>query len=201
MSVVIPGNRDVRATHAQPGTETNVIVVAAPPHPQHGGSRHDGRLVTLAETLTDSGIACLRFDYGAWDEGYGECEDVCSAVWWAAERYERVGLFGYSFGATLALLAAADLETDGEIDAVSALAPTARLAADLDALEALEVLEVPVQIQYGERDTSVEWEPIVDRATDRGDDVSERSAGHFFAGQEAPVADAAQEFFERTLMD
>ncbi|MDQ2050087.1 CocE/NonD family hydrolase [Natronolimnohabitans sp. A-GB9] len=197
--VLIPGGRDVRGTLEDADDETDAIVVAAPPHPQHGGSRSDGRLTAVAEALTERGIACMRFDYGPWDEGYGEREDVRNAVRWARgdDRFDRVGLFGYSFGASLALLAAGDVDPD----AVAVLAPTARLADDLDALAALEGLAVPVHVLYGERDTTVDWEPIVDRARERGDEVTDLSADHFFVGNHDTVADDVGAFFERTLLE
>ncbi|MCW8173137.1 alpha/beta hydrolase [Natrialba swarupiae] len=196
--VLIPGGRDVRATLEEPATDTEAIVVACPPHPEHGGSRSDGRLVAVGDALRESGIACLRFDYGAWDDGYGEREDVRNAVRWVADRYDQVGVFGYSFGATQALLASADVDA---VDAVSALAPAARLADDLEAVPALESLSIPVQILYGERDTTVEWEPVVERATDRTDEVTAIPADHFFVGQRQPIAADVRAFFERTLLE
>ncbi|WP_440770029.1 alpha/beta hydrolase [Natronorubrum sp. DTA28] len=204
--VLVPGGRDVRGTLEEPDGETNAIVVACPPHPQHGGSRTDSRLVAVAETLRESGIACLRFDYGPWDDGYGEREDVRNAIRWARDddRFDRehggtipIGVFGYSFGASQALLAAADVDAD----AASALAPTAQLADDLDACASLESLECPVQICYGERDSTVDWEPVVERAKARGDEVVALSADHFFVGQNAAITDAVGDFFERTLLE
>ena len=201
--VLIPGGRDVRGTLEVPD-DPDAVVVACPPHPQHGGSRTDQRLVAVSTALQDAGIACLRFDYGPWDEGHGEREDVRNAVRWAreADRWDgdlSVGVFGYSFGASQALLAAAGLE-EGTVDAVSVLAPTAFLGDDLDALAAYERLSVPVQVCYGERDTTVEWEPLVDRARDRGDDVTSFPADHFFLGTRTEIASTVGDFFERTLL-
>ncbi|RKD88094.1 alpha/beta hydrolase [Halopiger aswanensis] len=205
--VLVPGGRDVRGTLEEPADgEPDAIVVACPPHPQQGGSRSDRRLVAVGDVLTDAGIACLRFDYGEWDEGYGELADARNAVRWAADRYERVGLFGYSFGATLALLAAAESET---VDAVAALAPTARLADDLDAVAALESISCPVQVCYGERDRTVEWEPIVEsiretaaEAERDGDKTLVALSGdHFFVGQQTSIADDVVAFFESRLRE
>ncbi|PGF15277.1 alpha/beta hydrolase [Natrinema sp. CBA1119] len=201
--VLIPGGRDVRGTLEEPTDEPRAIVVACPPHPQQGGSRSDERLRAVSGALSEVGIVCLRFDYGSWDEGYGEREDVRNAVRWAREEYNGgddglpVGLFGYSFGASLALLAAADTDPD----AVAVLAPTARLAADLDALAALESLEAPVHVCYGERDATVDWEPIVERARERGDAVTALSGDHFFGGEHDEIAGAVGGFFERTLLE
>ncbi|WP_265110135.1 alpha/beta hydrolase [Halosolutus halophilus] len=197
--VLLPGGRDVRGRLEEPDAKTQAVVVACPPHPQHGGSRTDRRLVAVSDALTESGIACLRFDYGPWDEGYGEREDVRNAVRWAADddRFERIGLFGYSFGASQALLASASVDRD--VAAVAALAPTATLGEGLDAVEALSALEAPLLVLYGERDTTVDWEPVVDRATDRGDDVSSLAGDHFFLGKHGAIASEVAAFFERTL--
>ncbi|MFC6716841.1 alpha/beta hydrolase [Natrialbaceae archaeon GCM10025810] len=207
--VIIPGGRDVRGALDEPAEdgaderESNAsgdgeaIVVACPPHPQHGGSRTDPRLVAVSDALTGAGIACLRFDYGPWDGGYGEREDVRNALRWAAERYDAVGLFGYSFGASEAVLAGANLEDDrANLAGVVALAPTARLADDLDVLEALADLEAPIAVCYGERDATVEWEPVVDATAERGGETVALPADHFFVGQEAKVARTVRSLFE-----
>ncbi|ELZ15230.1 alpha/beta hydrolase [Haloterrigena salina JCM 13891] len=196
--VLVPGGRDVRGTLEEPTDDPDAIVVAAPPHPQHGGSRSDPRLAAVATALREAGVACLRFDYGPWDEGYGERADVRNAVRWAREEYDcPVGVFGYSFGASLALLAAADVDPA----AVAVLAPTARLADDLDAVDALESLEsgTPVRILYGERDETVDWEPVVDRARERGSAVTALTGDHFFLGKHDAIADEVATFFADVL--
>ncbi|WP_226005576.1 alpha/beta hydrolase [Natrinema salinisoli] len=202
--VLIPGARDVRGTLEEPTDEPRAIVVACPPHPQHGGSRSDQRLVAVSEALRESEIACLRFDYGPWDEGTGEREDVRNAIRWARDGYDGgaaedlpVGVFGYSFGASLALLASADTHPD----AVAVLAPTARLADDLDALAALDSIDAPLHVLYGERDTTVDWEPIVERARERGDETTALAGDHFFLGNRDQIARVVGAFFERTLLE
>ena len=199
--VLMPGGRDVRGTLEEPASDPAAVVVACPPHPQHGGSRSDPRLVAVSETLRDVGIACLRIDYGPWDDGYGEREDVRNAIRWADEQYRGlpVGVFGYSFGATQALLAAADI--DREVAAVSALAPTAQLADDLNALTALETLACPTQILYGKRDSTVDCEPLLECARERGDTVTALSGDHFFVGQHGAIADEVGSFLEAALLE
>ncbi|MFP8889731.1 alpha/beta hydrolase [Natrialbaceae archaeon A-CW2] len=201
-NIAIPGARDVRATLDEPPQETDAVVVACPPHPQHGGNRTDRRLVAVSDALTsneDRPIACLRIDYGPWDQGRGELEDVTQAVSWASERYDHVGLFGFSFGSALALLAAATIEIEAAIDAVAALAPPSRLGPDLDVLAALEELSMPALIAYGVRDTTVDWEPVVERAGELGHRRLELSADHFFVGQHESVADEIRSFFIETV--
>ena len=189
-NVVVPGPRDVRGTLDAPENGTDRVVVACPPHPQFGGDRRDRRLRAVGETLTDRGVACLRIDYGPWDEGDGERTDARNGLVWAADRYDRVSLFGYSFGAAMALLATADLDSNaaGYPLTLSALAPGAR------ATDALARVDCPVQILYGVRDDTVDWEPVADRARELRMDVVELSADHHFVGQSEKVATTVAEF-------
>lgn len=85
-------------------------VVLCHPHPQYGGSRHDHVLSTLFDELPQHGFAALRFDFrrtfgGAIDERLDAraALDLLADV--TAERTPGVPLhlFGYSFGAIVAL--------------------------------------------------------------------------------------------------
>lgn len=185
---VLPGLRDARGTLDARGGDA--CVVACPPHPQHRGHRGDERLRAVSDRVGEAGVDCLRFDYGPWDEGRGERTDATNAVGWANTRYDRVALFGYSFGAAVALGVAAE----SDVVAVSALAPPADVSTHLDPLSAIDGVDVPVQVVYGSRDTTVDWEPVVERARERGDEVVERSADHFFVGQAGAVGDVVGAF-------
>lgn len=193
--VVVPGARDVRGT--LDGPESEACVVACPPHPQLGGTRSDRRLTAVADALADRGIATLRFDYGEWDDGRGERADITNALSWARERYDRIGLFGYSFGAFNALLVAAEIEY---LVGVSVLAP------DEKAVDALADITAPLQVLYGVRDTTVDWKPVVERARELNDagrdppiELIECSADHHFVGQDEKVAGHVSEFLARLL--
>jgi alpha/beta superfamily hydrolase len=179
----IPGSRDVRATRDGPD-DAETLVVACPPHPQMGGSRTDSRLTAVGDALTKHDIATLRFDYGPWGEGRGEVDDAVAAVEWARDRYDLVALFGYSFGGGVALLAA--LETGPY--AVSVLAPHAAVG-DRDATGAVASIKCPLQVVYGERDDTAEWQAIVEAARDAGGTVEGFGADHFFVGQRARAAE------------
>ena len=121
--VLVPGRRDVRGTLVRasnvPDAAANSVIVACPPHPKDGGSRHDQRLRVISDAVTAEGSDCLRIDYGEWDDG--ALKDSRNAIRWAADRYEHVGVVGYSIGGAIALLAAANF--DRPLDGVATLAP------------------------------------------------------------------------------
>ncbi|MFC7008045.1 CocE/NonD family hydrolase [Halalkalicoccus salilacus] len=188
--VAVPGARDVRASLDGEGAES--IVVACPPHPRQRGHRGDPRLMAVGEALAERGVACLRFDYGEWDEGYGEREDARNAIRWAAERYGSVGVFGYSFGGAVALLAAASAEES--LLGVSTLAPAARLNDDLDAAGAVAELDAPLQVLYGARDSTVDWKPVVEAAREAGATVEELPSDHFFLGKHDRIGESVADF-------
>ncbi|MFB6089591.1 MAG: alpha/beta hydrolase [Halobellus sp.] len=217
-TVLLPGGRDARGTldvavgcagdrggAGRDGSAAARCVVACPPHPQHGGTRSDQRLTAVSEELTERDVDCLRFDYGPWDGGRGERTDATNAVAWARERYDRVSLFGFSFGAGVALSAAA---RGADVDAVAALAPPARLGARRDDVETdpgvggvdvvADLPDIPpavrVGVFYGARDDVADVEPVVEYARERSFAVTEFAADHFFVGQEREVAAAVVEF-------
>ncbi len=135
-------------------------------------------------------VACLRFDYGEWDEGRGERADAENALRWAADRFASVALFGYSFGAGVALRTAASADPDATPAAVSVLAPPG----DRAVVAALADVDCPVQIVYGDRDDTVDWRPVVERARELGHAVEALPADHHFLGQDDRLGELAASF-------
>jgi alpha/beta superfamily hydrolase len=195
MRTRLGGPRDLRAT--RDGTAGRAVVVACPPHPQAGGDRTDSRLRAVSDALP-APVDCLRFDYGPWDGGVAEQDDVRTALEWAHREYDRVGLFGFSFGAAVALAAMAD--PDPAPAAVSVLAPAPGSVGD-GVLTGLDTLACPVQVVYGERDDTAGWEPVVERAQARGHTVETVSGDHFFLGQRVRVGESVATFLADTLLE
>lgn len=196
--ISIPGGRDARAV-LDGDPDADAVVVACPPHPQMGGSSSDQRVRAVSDALGDRRLACLRIDYGPWSEGRGEQTDARNALGWARDRFETVGLFGYSFGAGVALLAAA--EARPEPTAVSALAAPARLDDGTETAPAIERIDCPLQVVYGERDDTVDYRPVVERARERGANVEAVPADHHFVGQTQQVADLVAGFLADVIAD
>jgi alpha/beta superfamily hydrolase len=190
--LALPGARDVRATLDGP-REAAGIVVACPPHPQYGGRRTDQRLTAVSDALAERDIACLRYDYGAWDEGRGERRDALTALVWARERFDHTAMFGYSFGAVVAARAVA--HTDVAPAALSLLAPDA-LAAD-----AIPTVTCPLQLICGERDDTVEWRPVSAAAEASDATVVTVLADHHFVGQTDAIGTRVADFLAPLLRD
>lgn len=194
-SVRIHGERPLEGSVSQ--REASSCVVACPPHPNFGGSRRDMRLRAVGKALADETISCLRFDYGPWDDGVGEQQDVKRAVQWASDRYESVGIFGYSFGASLGLLVAPEVECSG----VAVLAPAATTE-ELVVTDAVNQLPgfLPFLLIVGSRDTTVDWEPVVEAAREKDAEIMELPADHFFIGNETEIGRSVASFFAKHIV-
>lgn len=206
--VIIPSARELRGSVdrgddiegelcSKQEVDTNAAVVACPPHPKHGGSRHDERLRAVSDAVTELGVDCLRFDYGPWGRGHKEIEDARNAIQWTSNQYKHVALFGYSFGGAIALLAAAD--SGCELQGISVLSPAAQLNNNLDAVTVLREIGAPLQVIYGNKDTTVNWEPVVKGAQDADEEVIKLPADHSFVGQRDQIAEITTQFFDNVL--
>ncbi|MDR9381742.1 MAG: alpha/beta hydrolase, partial [Natronomonas sp.] len=76
---------------------------------------------------------------------------------------------------------------------VVALSPAARLSEGIDAVAAVDEIDCPVGIVYGERDTTVDAEAVAARVRARGGRVEVMSADHHFVGQTPKVGELVAE--------
>ena len=67
------------------------------------------------------------------------------------------------------------------------------------ALADLVDLGIPVRICYATRDSTAEWEPVVDRARALGVETVAFDADHFFVGRGGAVGEAVAAFFSAQL--
>ena len=139
-------------------------VVFCHPHPLRGGNMDNNVVLTLAYALVNQGVATLRFNFrgvgnsqGQHTEGKSEHEEVLGALElmkaWPGVDKGRLGLAGYSFGASV-ILGSASLQKKAR--ALALVSPSLR------ALEStpLKKDNRPSMIITGDQDKLVQSEQL-----------------------------------------
>jgi hypothetical protein len=110
--------------------EPSGAAVICHPHPEHGGTMRNKVAHTLARAFVARGFHALRFNFrgvgqseGTFDEGDGEFRDALSAVQAMKEKAgdHSLWLAGFSFGAAIAIRAAAESRADGLVSVAPAV--------------------------------------------------------------------------------
>jgi alpha/beta superfamily hydrolase len=145
-----------------PSSSPSAGVAVCHPHPLYGGDMDNNVVMEVCRSLTDGGIAALRFNFrgtgkseGTFDDGEGEQEDVRAALNYLRSLdvidKSRIGLAGYSFGGLVAAeVASGELRALGLISpplSVSDLklawgCPALIVTGDMDQLSPVERVEV-----------------------------------------------------------
>jgi uncharacterized protein len=174
-------------------------VVVCHPHPVFGGSMDNMVVQRICEAVAERGVEALRFNFrgvgasgGFHNAGVGEVKDVLAAVKYLrnGKKSLKVGLSGYSFGASMAVLAA---KKDKTIERVATVAlplrlkdvgppPTKRpkmllIAGKSDLVAPISELEVYAKASRG----NAKLEPIP-------------GADHFFGGKMLQVGKLVADF-------
>ena len=161
--------------------------VVCHPHPQHGGTMHNKVAHTLARAFVRLGFVTLRFNFrgteeseGHFDEGVGELDDALAAIDWMKHRLPNSPLWlaGFSFGAAIAVRAAAAREVEGLVSVAPAVA---RFASGLE-----KQPKCPWLIVQGDKDELVAVDEIIEwmNSLDPGPELLIMSeAEHFFHGR------------------
>ena len=160
------------------------------PHPQHGGTMHNKVAHTLARAFVRSGFEALRFNFrgteqseGHFDNGVGELADVLAAIEWMRARHGSYPLWlaGFSFGAAMAVKAAAVTHVDGLISVAPAIS---RFASGLETQP-----DCPWLIVQGDEDELVD----IDETVEWFDSLE--------PGPELLILDGAEHFFHGRLTE
>lgn len=198
-------------------SDVTAAVLLINPHPLMGG-RMDNRLVVrLAERLSRSGIACLRFDYGGvgesdgdpvdvaasmtqfWDTGTAPedplmVEDAKAALEWLRQNVDRpIAVIGYSFGAY-----AATRIVDSAVASLILITPTI----SRHDYTHFQNIDLATLIVHSDNDFATDLSQLKAWIETLPGPTSTRSfpgADHFFRAQESNVADACAEFVVRTV--
>jgi len=180
-------------------------VVVCHPHPLYGGDMGNSVVIAVCGALLDRGIATLRFNFrgaggsgGSFDGGIGERDDARAALAFLAEREEvdpeRIGLAGYSFGATVAASVAAG---DPRVKALVAVSlPTSNLAA-----LSLARCHAPKLFVVGDGDpyaSAPDLQRLAESALPAEVRVVE-GADHFWQGDEWEMARDVALFFDKAF--
>lgn len=176
------------------------------PHPLYGGDMHNNVVMGLAAALPEKGIAALRFNFrgvggsgGEHTRGVGEVEDAEAAVAFLS-LYRgidggRLGLAGYSFGASVALETA---RKEGLIHALALVAcPFQSLNSPVG-----QGLVAPKLFLCGDQDHVIpadQFSFLAKRFVEPREVHIIPGADHFFGGFEREVADLVSGFFARWL--
>ena len=181
-------------------------VVLCHPDPRYGGDMDNDIVVRTARDLASAGIAALRFNTrgvgnsdGEFDRGNGETDDMLSAVN-MLEVHEkidpsRIGVFGYSFGASVAL------QTAGESSVVKAVASVSCPATIFRVLGSTEMLQ-PKLFVMGDKDHNFPVEQfrfLTKRYSEPREVSVVTGADHHFRGIESIVGEMTADFFIRRL--
>jgi len=165
-------------------------------------------VASLAQSLCNAGIAALRFHFrgvdmseGSFDGGLGEIDDAAAAMEFLSlcENVDasRVGIVGYSFGAAVALAAAARSNLP---QALVSIACPSRVFNEMSAQELL----LPKLLILGEHDhdfPAQQFKFMARRFSDPKLVEIIGGADHFFGGHVAEVVGLATDFFRLWLAD
>ncbi len=172
--------------------------VVCHPHPQHGGTMHNKVAHTLARAFVRSGFEVLRFNFrgtenseGKFDNGIGELDDALTALHWLSDRHPDlpIWLAGFSFGAAIAVKAAAAEHVDGLVSVAPAIS---RFAAGLETQP-----QGPWLVIQGDEDELVDIDETVEwfDSLEPGPELLVMpDAEHFFHGRLTELREVVMEF-------
>ncbi len=181
-------------------------VVLCHPHPLYGGTMYNNVIQATASALLDESIIALMFNFrgvggseGDYGGGVAEQEDVVAAISWLVSQSgvdgRRVGLFGYSFGAAVALPVAC---ADERVKAVALVSPPL----EPSRIHLLKNCARPKLIICGTDDFFVPLEQVelIKRQAAEPKQVELiPGADHFWWGQEVEMAGKVAAFFKAKL--
>jgi alpha/beta superfamily hydrolase len=188
----------------QPASSPFPAAAVCHPHPLYGGDMNNNVVVAVCQALAEAGIASLRFNYrgvgrseGKYGDGVGERRDAAAALDYLRRLTQvdrgKVGIIGYSFGATMTLMAA-----DEQVAAVAAISLPAFSQGVVDL-----AIRSPTLLLSGEQD---EIAPAASLATVSHMIGSQcqvtvvAGADHFWWGHEKEVAELVARFFRQCLI-
>lgn len=202
-SLILPsGDISLEAIlHVPASIEPAGLLVVCHPNPQRGGSMDNNVVYALCEAALQEGMAALRFNFrgvglsgGQFEAGHGEAGDVEAALAAAASMPggARLGLAGYSFGATMALFGGCRQPALG-LRAVILVSPP------VQSIDTAALQQCPRSRLFlaGDRDPvcpAEMLEAIADALEPRAERRIVEGADHFWQGYESELRDTVGSF-------
>jgi alpha/beta superfamily hydrolase len=180
--------------------EVRGCAVICHPHPQHGGAMQNKVVHTLARAFVSRRMAALRFNFrgvgrsdGRYDEAIGELQDALAAARWMQQRYAGLPLWfaGFSFGAAIAIRAAAEFGAAGLVSIAPAVA---RFGSGMTARPAC-----PWLIVQGDTDELVRVNETIDWVNSLGPGPVLQvfnNTEHYFHGRLVQLRSAVESFID-----
>jgi alpha/beta superfamily hydrolase len=177
-------------------------VVVCHPHPQYGGNMNNKVAHTLARAFLRAGFSALRFNFrgtgaseGEYDSGVGELDDALAAMNWMRDHNAALPFWfaGFSFGAAVAVKAAAATAVDGLISVAPAIS---RFASALETQP-----DCPWLVVQGDKDELVDIDETLAwiNSLSPGPELLIIPGGeHFFHGRLIELREAVIKFIEES---
>ena len=194
----------IAAPHGLSGALPGVVVCH--PHPLFGGDMNNGVVLAVSQGLVGEGFVALRFNFrgvgsseGSFTKGEEEPEDVGAALellrQWPGVNRQRVGLAGYSFGASMVL---------SRLSRYKGAKALALISPPLTALDHQSISKDkrPKFFLVGERDALVPYGSLREKTDSFHQSVELRAvpgADHSWRGYEVEAAERVSRFFAGTL--
>ncbi len=181
-------------------------VAVCHPHPLFGGDMENGLVLAVCRALSEKGFMTLRFNFrgvgnseGEFTKGERELDDVDAALdllrgWRDVDR-KRLGLMGYSFGASMVL---------GSLSRYKAARAFALVAPPLASVDANDGggAGKPMLFIVGDRDRLVPGDSLKEKvgsAHPSAELVTVAGADHSWRGHEDEAARRVADFFVNAL--
>lgn len=188
--------------HFPQATGSTPAVIVCHPHPLYGGDMSNNVVLAICQALARQSIAAFRFNFrgvgksgGTFGDGIAEQEDIRAALAFISSTPnidpQRVGLVGYSFGASVAVPVAVE---DNRVNLLALVSP----ALSDSGWEQLKGYPKPKFLISGNRDFFVSLKKLQQYIKDIPEPkqcqvISE--ADHFWWGYEDEVAHKVAQFF------
>jgi alpha/beta superfamily hydrolase len=179
-------------------------VAVCHPDPLRGGMMDNNVVIAICRALTQTSIASLRFNFrgvgrshGKHGDGIGEQDDVAAALSFLSSMetvdQTRIGLCGYSFGASVALQVAA---RDEQVKALALVSPI------LSRPSPIESYVKPKLLLWGSQDLALpaaDLKSFTEGLPEPSQYEAIPGADHFWWGYEDKAATKVAAFFADTL--